>query len=247
MHSTYPEENFGGFFFQKNSNSYFYSAFEGEQFVLWVKTFSSLLKIASDVSRRLLRVLYWFLPWILKISDFERNIFGIFGQISILPVRKFVGGQNVSEKNILLSLLSAHQAKDFHTSEQNLPAVLWNSSCTCPEEDFRRKSSWKKIAFNIDSQYQRKFLRLSANFCSTCSSQASFFIWRAVCWRQKMSEKKESLIIFFRILSGRISHFGKNCWDSLLKTPFYVPRVKLWRNFFQKSLNSYFFSDFERK
>ena len=172
----------------------------------------------------------------MKISDFERNIFGIFGQSSILPVRKIVGRQNVSEKNFLLSLLSALQAKDFHTSDKNLPAVPWNLGFTCPEEGFRRKKSRKKIDFSIDSEYQRKVLKHLANFFRHAlhKHHLSFseqFVGGKKCLRRKR------VLYFFRILSGRISHFGQNSWGSIDKTAFFVPRENLRMILFVKKSN----------
>ena len=173
---------------------------------------------------------------ILKISDFERNIFGILGQSSILPVRKFVGGQNVSEKNIPLSLLSAIQAKDFHTSDKNLPAVLGNLGFTCPEEGFRRKNSWKKISFNIGSEYQRKVLRLSAFFFRHALHKLHLSFSEQYVGGKKCLRRKRGLY-FFRILSGRISQFGQNSWGSIDKTAFFVPREKLRMILFVKKSN----------
>ena len=53
---TYPEKNFGGTWIQKSLVLYFYSVGERKHFVLWVKTFNSLLKTASNLYRRLFLV-----------------------------------------------------------------------------------------------------------------------------------------------------------------------------------------------
>ena len=161
-----------------------------------MKTFSSLLKIASYVFRRLLRVLNWFLLWILKVSDFERNIFGVFGQSSIPPVRNFVGGQNVSEKNILLSLLSTLQAKNFRTSDENTLAVFSNLPSTCSKEDFWREVSWKKNFPQLPTWVSAECFQTFNKIFPTCSPQTSFFICRAWCWRQKNSEKEKNFKTF---------------------------------------------------
>ena len=157
---TYPEENFRGFFFQKNLVSYFFSVFERKHFVLWVKVFSSLLKTASYVYRRPLVVFIWFLLWILKILDFERLVSGIIGICFHLPIEMFVWGKFCFWNNCNFITFCALWSEDFLALDENVPTFFSNMHCTCPGHKFGRKLYPEKLPFLL-------FLCFSAANCQT--------------------------------------------------------------------------------
>ena len=116
----------------------------------------------------------------------------MIGRIFFLPVQKVVGGKKIEENWNFINFC-AHWSKVFHTSDKNVRAVLSNLRCTCPE-DFGRKNPLKKLLQLFFWLWAESFQSFS-EFFSTCISQSSFFISRAICWREKMFEEKK--FIFF--------------------------------------------------
>ena len=129
---TYPEKSFRGNCDRYYLVAYFYSVFERKHFVIWVKTFSSLLKTASYIYRRQLVFFFVFL-WNMEISDFERYSYGMIGKGFFLPVQKVVG-EKFFWRNFFFLFFCALWSKHFHTSDKNVPAVFLNMHCTCPRQ-----------------------------------------------------------------------------------------------------------------
>ena len=135
--------------------------------------------------------------------------------------------------------------KDFHTSYVNVSAVFSNLRCKCPEElsrrNFPRKIFPSTFILTIAecSQTFSIFFRLAFH-----KIQFSFLEQNVGI---KNCLKKGEFNIFFRILIGRISHFGRNCWGSFLKTALTYQEENFGGNCFQKNLVSCFYSVLELK
>ena len=95
--STFPEKSFGGKCFQKFLLSYFYAVFEQKDFVLWVKTFCMFLQTACYVYRSI-SVVFCFLLWIKKLSEFDQICLVWLLKASFYQSRTLVEDKNF-EKN----------------------------------------------------------------------------------------------------------------------------------------------------
>ena len=102
--------------------------------------------------------------------DFEHvrfwtKFFGKNGRSIILPVQNFcLRTMFFFGKNYKFVIRFALWAKDFHTSDTNVPAFFSNSRSTWPEKFFGKKISWKKAAFNFYFDFRQNVSRLSAVF-----------------------------------------------------------------------------------
>ena len=120
MHSTYPDENIGGFCLSRSISSYFFLVFQRKKLVNWVRKCSSPLKTAlyfcgilsSSFSSKFLGIL--------KISEFERNVFGLIGETFFVPVQKFVGAETFQRKKIKFCQFLCTLCKRFSHIGQKL-------------------------------------------------------------------------------------------------------------------------------
>ena len=135
--------------------------------------------------------------------------------------------------------------KRFSHIGQKCSAVLSNLRCTCPE-DFGRKNPRKKSPSNFFWLWAESFQTFTEYF-STCFSQSSFFISRALLESKNVSGKKEFITFFFEFWAEGFRIWGKIVEAVISKLP---PRYPV-RNFggfcLSKILIFYFYSVFERK
>ena len=221
------------FFFKKNLNSYFYSAFERKQFVLWVNTFTSLLKIASYVNRKLLRVLYWFLLGFWKYQTLSETFLVFLAKAPFCQSGFLLDGKTFPRKKFFCRCLVHFRQKIFTHRTENFrqSSGIWvvRVQKKIFEEKIPGKILLSTLILSISgkfSDFQQIFFRHALHKLPLSFSKQ--YVGGKKCLRIK------SVLYFFRILNGRISHFGQNSWGSINKTAFFVPREKLWMILFAK-------------
>ena len=198
----------------------FLFGFEVKTFVLWVKTFSSLLKTESYVYRSLLMVFTWFLLWFWTYQTLSE----------ILPVwlaKASLAVQKVLEKKRFhkFFIFGAFWSKVFHTSDKNFRQSTGFGVVRSLNKIIEEKFPGKKIAFIIYYELQRKVLRLSLIFFWHALHNFIFHLQSSMLLAKKVWEWKE-FNKFFRSFSRWTPHSRRNCSDSMPETAFYVPREK---------------------
>ena len=189
-----------------------------EKFILRSKYLSRPLKTALCVYWSLFSIFYsvfwgfWrnqilsetVLVWLAKASFY--HFWVLFDDICFILKKPF------------LSHFHALWAKGF----SNIGLQSFGSVLEFAKQVFGRKI-WKKnfstkIRFHLFCEYRQKVSRLPTNLFDMHFTKLIFHFWSKIL-ESKLFAKKE-FIDFFRTLSGRISHFGRNCWDSFLKIAF---------------------------
>ena len=168
LHSTYPDGNFEGFFLWGNKILYFYLVVRQKKIVNCVKKVSSLLKTALYPCRSLSSTFSSNVLWILKVSDFERNFFGLIAKTFSYRSRFLLEQKRFTEKNIICHCFVYFGQKIFTHRTKSVLAVFSIMPCTCPGQYFGWNFYREKMVFYIFSDLEWQSFRLLAQFSLAC-------------------------------------------------------------------------------
>ena len=129
-----------------------------------VKKVSSLLKTALYLCRSLSSTFSSNVLWILKVSEFERNFFGLIGKTFSYRSRILLEQKCFTEKNIICHFFVHFGRKIFTHRTKIVSAVFSIMHCTCPGQYFGWKFYLEKKVFYFVSDLEWEKFRLLAQF-----------------------------------------------------------------------------------
>ena len=127
-----------------------------------VKKVSSLLKTALYLCRSLFSTFSSNVLWILKVSDFERNFFGLIAKTFSYRSRILLEQKCFSGKNRICDFFVHFGQKIFTHRTRTVSAVFSIIPCTCPGQNFGWKFYREKMVFYFFPDLEWQNFRLLA-------------------------------------------------------------------------------------
>ena len=247
LHSTYPDRNFGGFCLSGNKILYFYLVVRQKKFVNCVKKVSSLLKTALYPCRSLSSTFSSNVLWILKVSDFGRNFFGLIAKTFSYRSRFLLEQKRFTEKNINCHCFVHFGQKIFTHRTKSVLAVFSIMPCTCPGQYFGWKFYLEKNGFLYFLwPWVTKFQTFSSIFFSMLLMMVILRVQKRKKKETKM--RKTTVLYFLRIFwAENLCTLAKIVEAVFSKLCFTFPEKSFRGKCFQKILLSCFYAFFERK
>ena len=162
---------------------------------------------------------FWFLLWIMMMSDFERYIFCTNGESLFLSVQKVDGGRIFFLKKLVVSSFSVRFVQKIFTHRKR---TFQQSSRICVvriQMVFEEKFLEKKLLQLFFWPWAERFQFFSNFFFDMHFIKLFSHFWSKILVA-KIVRKRERSLIFFRYPSGKISHLGPHCWSSVFQTAF---------------------------